>query len=601
MSVNHVLQAVVLKSATAVEHELRQSGISAFRGRLESGWGGPEPVFSILDLMFFWFPGAIAIILGLRADGNQAKALEDLLTICTQPFLALLVEGLRCAHFMRQDIEPYVEVIELVLALDCPVIWTNNLRNDIARIGTPSSVAKSIVTHLSDRRRRLCDFANDHLLPWEKPLFQPFLASGLVDAGSSRLTQTMDSRGQTIPAAIRPLHGTESIKSSDDDENEWVYGDLGSEAVAELLYASGFRPDDMLTAWSQQPHPTGCVSRILWFSPWLWQHCSMETLTRPLLFERLAGQRMFHVLSGNLGARVKPLPWPTSSSLVQALRRLLANHGDFQDPDECRCGCSVSGCTAITSLSQYNARFLNILEDQFPQSIGGLACAIDEAFAQKRVPARIVSELMRCQGFVALGCRHTCCKATYPYLGVNTDLDPEEIEEFEEIRDEDRERLEALEALQSISEVAWEMWDDSLARFTEQKWWPSVLEARRSLQDPEDEGQKTVEAMRRLGLSNIELTDQDPEWYLQDDTASESSEIDWDVDEVTRGRLRAQRDVREVGCVKRAMDRICGVTNPANGPPTEKGRWRSKSGRRRDPRRPFRFRPPTPKLQLPPN
>ncbi|KAL2203022.1 hypothetical protein CC79DRAFT_1194864 [Sarocladium strictum] len=516
-------------------------------------------------------------MLELDDGAGPIRTLEAVSKASFSSVLSHLLEGMNIAREQQRDPSPYAEAIEMVMALDCPVKWDATFARTLAKFAF-RRIRSLVLHHFADRRRRLHQLAIAELPPTKIRELELDTVQ-ILDYNAHDVFEELQLHSCHVPTALDPGSPLERYILG---HNISVFHHLFSNgALAEGLYQSGFRPDSMLLKHAKSASEFSVTTNIA-FSPhhlhWFWKRCMPETLGQHVRKDVSLKQWLMVVSTRSIGKycqsqgeyRIGPLlPSPSIMSCMSLFLEAEEGHTDI-----CSCHCSISGCTPIIRVAHAAHKDSAILRradiecDELPSWVSILVSAADMAAETARIPDRHAASLLRILTFVALGCRHTCCKSALKA----DDLTDEA--EREALQQEDKRQLLELESMTERMGILWAECESSLYGFVHQHWWPAVIAARQSMQPVKEDHQASLLKLRDLGVHMTEdglhegQDSDDESWYLCSDLVSECSSIGSDADENEVGH----HDEAKLLAYQRAMNRASGLEDIGSGVTTCRGR-----------------------------
>lgn len=570
-----ICRGIILHSPGIVQ-ELRGS-IDALKEVFIPGSRRQGPV-SALDVAAIWHPALLKhLILELDDGAGPVRTLEAVSKAGSSSVLSHLLEGLDFAREQQRDPDPYVEAINMVLSLDCPVKWEMNFARTLGRFAF-RRIRPLVLHHFADRRRRLLQLALG-VLPSTKVEELELDTVQIIDQNAQDVFEALKLHLCDVPTALDPGSTDERLFLGQNvSVFDHIYSNCG---LAEGLYQSGFSPDSMLLRMAKN-NSEFSVKGYLASDPhhlhWFWQRCKPETLDQNVRKGVSLKQWMMVVSTRAIGyyfqsqSFYKVGPLLPSETIMSCMSLIL--EADEGHTDACSCRCSLSGCTPIIRVAHAahkntgERRRTDIEADELPAWASLLASAVDMAAEKPRTAERHAASLLRMLTFVALGCGHTCCRSE-----LEADELPDEAER-EALQQEDKQQLLELESIVDQMSILWTECESSLYEFVHQRWWPAVIASRQSMQPVKEDHQASLVKLRELGVHMTEdglgedLDSDDGSWYLRYDAVSECSSAASDADEAEVRR----HDGAKLLAFKRAMNRASGIEDMESGVTTGRGR-----------------------------
>lgn len=356
-------RAIVLQSEQGMLLVLNSSPHGA-EAMLREDFRVRRSAITAANLIMLWFPQGLPAVLGsLGLCGNtrgQREALQLMANTANLPLLGSLTQGMAYASMFSRPKDHYLATAALLLELDCavPVCGPSLDLNMPIVAHNDGSLIPGIVQHLANRRRRLREYAKEHLdvCDCELPgLFEVELAGKPLDGpDASRVWEALEMQGTTPPEALNPwLKGW----SCENNGKPWAYRDCTSAETAEELFREGFALDQMVLS-SAHNFSRG-LSNTFEFGVWLQARCKRATLEAMVKQPRgVSGQRVQHVLAAfsvDLTSIFHdldrdPIPRTPDIPPVSTLHLGTDGRGVVPVADDCQCHCSSHGCTMLTSM-----------------------------------------------------------------------------------------------------------------------------------------------------------------------------------------------------------------------------------------------------------
>ena len=420
--------------------------------------------------------------------------------------------------------------------------------------------------HLSARRRQLGDLARDSLSLHEISRLG-LNNSELVEVGANAVVDALEKSGCEIPYAL-------TVSSS---EQGSVYRHVRCAFFAEELFQNGFREVsavegltgilqrvhykktframteirlDQYIYWllrkdgrspsSKWPRPRGSRLSVL---------DSLMSLDDDYTFAHAAAIVLGLVMSAKGVSNVTEL-WDREYHTLPT-----AFIGQY---DNCKCGCSKSGCSPCTIYMSFT---LALRRDGEPYARRLLSILATTYLAEANA-----LEFIRYFTFKELDCRHTCCwnalKARFFGLAMSTFVDESERLPRNEadidrdgIRQEDEEKLNLLESLMNEFETKFQRRaqlesGQILSRFMQSYWTPRMKDelSKRKLQLSE------LAKIRAVGVDLVLSDSKVDQFYMVSLSHSEISDVESEEDLDSDDR----KSKRRYAAVGRAIDRVCG-------------------------------------------
>ncbi|CAG9980464.1 unnamed protein product [Clonostachys byssicola] len=329
------------------------------------------------------------------------------------------------------------ECVVILLKADCSVPVSPRLSGTLSCASKRCSL--KYIRHMKARRDRLKRLAIDNLSIAELEQLD-LSAENVLDSLAPRAIHLLQKRGVSIPEALEvgPLP---------------VYRNLQNFEYAELFFRVDFHDTDawidvdkaslesippQLTSFSTQG-----PSYLLWLGAHGAESCQFKSFDSPKnIFTALflffgIGPKLENVFSSswNLPLGALPLSLEARKDWFRTVNSSVLS-ADIHD--ECRCLCSPTGCTPVTSLLKgafapmiWKRRFRNLGRGHGEESmrrplisrmINPFIHYLEEFWAYFEV--RHHTEALRYLTFELLGISHCCCQATDPVCD-----SPDEIEE----------------------------------------------------------------------------------------------------------------------------------------------------------------------------
>lgn len=252
----------------------------------------------------------------------------------------------------------------------------------------------------------------------------------LLDAFAAPTVDALKKVGVEIPEALDPGRGRATVFHGPGRS-------LLSPELGDRLWSSGFRDTNVHDNHGFTPLHHAC--QILRFdtASWLMSHGGDPTTA-----VRGHSQNAFHLLSCGIKdlskLQVKYGPITNHLDIVSRIAGLCGTSCQ----DDCRCACSLEGCTPTSVLLRATARSWCEKEDLFSSwcQFSGLSSDAIEICCL---------EFARMETFERLGITHVCCKIDNAAFSVVSGLMPQDTEE---IQDEESEIIDELESRMKLYE-----------------------------------------------------------------------------------------------------------------------------------------------------
>ncbi|KAI0127516.1 hypothetical protein BJ170DRAFT_375769 [Xylariales sp. AK1849] len=449
------------------------------------------------------------------------------------------------------------ESVALLLDLDCAIIW----RAQLAEASCSASYrARSILLdHLRNRRERLKEWAIRHLPSSEARKLGLHKTVMLDYPDLELLFDALNQHKLNVPSYLVPFRDQYDSLSTPAS----VFSFVVLASTAETLYEMGFHNVDT-TDFFRHPYihnlftikwPLSLhleVEYLGWLlgkdtavPPWSTDIHQRYPISRTDMLGHLVASRLGTYFRFRAqGELMSDLESP-SSTIPTILKSLVR----MEDRDECKCFCSYSGCSALTTcLNEWNkwSSFGPAIGNSDWYFIPILEKYLDESSDPDDIE-RFAMQHIRFLTFSALGCSHTCCRDEQDMCEITP-------EDREAVWEEDKENLDLLEQL--VGEFSTDYHSRGLATstFLKEIWelrMEHVLAERDRDLVARRLSEEDVKAARKLGvtLTMDEDNESEPEsvtmWFSDEhETADEKEE------------RKIQREQR-IAHMKKRIDQIC--------------------------------------------
>ncbi|EXJ60943.1 hypothetical protein A1O7_05096 [Cladophialophora yegresii CBS 114405] len=367
---------------------------------------------------------------------------------------------------------------------------------------TSFEIVEYLVGALADRRKRLATIALKHL-PCKTTPFLDLSCDTVLDADASLLTELLTKHNIAVPSSLHVPEGWNTIYHLLEDFYNTVDQSMTLKGCAEIFYNAGFhdihrldgRNKSLLMMQLISTHPKDVAQFHLWLiSKGLRLDHKSHRLTElreqvphspaALYVSRNLTENICrHWISAFFSRRSRLLKNQWQKSLEdEEVCMLLKMLVDETVTDDCVCGCSLHGCSALTEIFKEAEHCVHglarrgYIPEDYTVARGHFLKYLIEWLDRAKTDTRegFTTDVVRIMTFQRLLLTHTCCTWTKRYR--SDDFVIFNAEDRDDIRAEESEDLAMLESLMEEFEEAFRELKLPLPEFLKQYWEPTMAE-----------------------------------------------------------------------------------------------------------------------------